>query len=124
MLKNWASYRVVPVNIRAGEQFRPEFLAISPNNRIPAIVDHRAARWRRAVFRIRDRAILIYLADKAGRFCRARCGRARPSFNGDVADGGLGPMLGQHGISRSTRRKKSPMPSRATATRRRGFMVC
>ena len=33
-------YRVIPVNIRAGEQFRPEFLAISPNNRIPAIVDH------------------------------------------------------------------------------------
>ena len=35
--------RVVPVNIRAGEQFRPEFLAISPNNRIPAIVDHAPA---------------------------------------------------------------------------------
>ena len=33
-------YKVVPVNIRAGEQFKPEFLAISPNNRIPAIVDH------------------------------------------------------------------------------------
>src|SRR5262245_60890305 len=33
-------YQVIPVNIRAGEQFRPEFLAISPNNRIPAIVDH------------------------------------------------------------------------------------
>ena len=32
-------YQVIPVNIRAGEQFRPEFLAISPNNRIPAIVD-------------------------------------------------------------------------------------
>ena len=36
-------YQVVPVNIRAGEQFRPEFLAISPNNRIPAIVDHAPA---------------------------------------------------------------------------------
>jgi Glutathione S-transferase, N-terminal domain len=33
-------YTVIPVNIRAGEQFRPEFLAINPNNRIPAIVDH------------------------------------------------------------------------------------
>jgi hypothetical protein len=33
-------YTVIPVNIRAGEQFRPEFLAISPNNRLPAIVDH------------------------------------------------------------------------------------
>jgi glutathione S-transferase len=36
-------YRVIPVNIRAGEQFRPEFLAISPNNRIPSIVDHEPA---------------------------------------------------------------------------------
>ena len=36
-------YRVIPVNIRAGEQFKPDFLAISPNNRIPAIVDHAPA---------------------------------------------------------------------------------
>src|SRR4026209_2103266 len=36
-------YQVIPVNIRAGEQFRPEFLAVSPNNRIPAIVDHEPA---------------------------------------------------------------------------------
>ena len=39
-------YQVIPVNIRAGEQFRPEFLAISPNNRIPAIVDHAPAEGR------------------------------------------------------------------------------
>ena len=48
-------YQVIPVNIRAGEQFRPEFLAISPNNRIPAIVDHEPGRWRRAVPGVRDR---------------------------------------------------------------------
>ncbi len=52
-------YRVIPVNVRAGEQFRPEFLAISPNNRMPAIVDHRACRPRRAVAVFETGAILI-----------------------------------------------------------------
>src|SRR5213596_1828004 len=71
-------YKVIPVNIRAGDQFRPEFLAISPNNRIPAIVDHAPADggWRFPVFE--TGAILIYLADKAGRFLPADMrGRSR-----------------------------------------------
>ena len=55
-------YTVIPVNIRAGEQFRPEFLAISPNNRIPAIVD------RDNNFSLMESgAILLYLAEKAGK---------------------------------------------------------
>ena len=47
-------YTVVPVNIRAGEQFRPEFLAISPNNRIPAIVDHAPADGELLLERLRN----------------------------------------------------------------------
>src|ERR1700744_5540127 len=61
-------YNVIPVNIRAGEQFRPEFLAISPNNRIPAIVDHAPADGGEPISVFETGAILIYLADKTGRF--------------------------------------------------------
>ena len=61
-------YRVIPVNIRAGEQFRPEFLAISPNNRIPAIVDRAPADGGEPFSVFETGAILIYLADKTGRF--------------------------------------------------------
>ena len=71
-------YKVIPVNIRAGEQFRPEFLAISPNNRIPAIVDHTPSDGGEPFSVFETGAILIYLADKTGRFLptemRARSG--------------------------------------------------
>ena len=58
----------IPVNIRAGEQFKPEFLAISPNNRIPAIVDHAPADGGAPFSVFETGAILIYLAEKTGRF--------------------------------------------------------
>ena len=91
-------YTVVPVNIRNGDQFKPEFLAISPNNRIPAIVDHAPADGGEPIAMFETGAILIYLAEKSGRFLPSDL-RAR--FN--VIQwlmwqmGGLGPMLGQHG---------------------------
>src|SRR5260370_7210095 len=59
-------YRVVPVNIGKGDQFKPEFLAISPNNRMPAIVDHDDPEGPVSVFE--SGAILLHLAERSGRF--------------------------------------------------------
>ena len=91
-------YRVIPVNIRAGEQFKPEFLAISPNNRIPAIVDHQPSDGDGPFSAFETGAILIYLADKTGRFIPTEL-RARSQviqwLMWQVS--ALGPMLGQHG---------------------------
>ena len=56
-------YETIPIDIGAGDQFSPEFLKISPNNRIPAIVDHESG-----LSLFEGGAILIYLAEKAGRF--------------------------------------------------------
>src|SRR5207244_932511 len=87
-------YTVIPVNIRAGEQFRPEFLAISPNNRIPAIVDHAPADGGGPFSVFETGAILIYLADKTGCFLPQEL-RARSTVIQWVMwqMGGLGPML-------------------------------
>src|SRR6201985_239751 len=61
-------YRIVPVNISKGEQFRSEFLEISPNNRIPAIVDHKPKDGGPPISVFESGAILVYLAEKTGRF--------------------------------------------------------
>jgi GST-like protein len=60
------AYRIVPVNLSAGEQFSPEFLAISPNNRMPTIVDHAPADAGAALPVFESGAILWYLAKKTG----------------------------------------------------------
>src|SRR5487761_1942130 len=65
-------YRIVPVNISKGEQFRPEFLAISPNNRIPAIVDHQPADGGAPISVFESGAILEYLADKIEKYLPAK----------------------------------------------------
>jgi len=91
-------YTVIPINIRAGEQFKPEFLAVSPNNRIPAIVDHAPADGGAPFSVFETGAILIYLADKTGRFLSKEL-RARSRVTEWLMwqMSGLGPMLGQHG---------------------------
>ena len=87
-------YRVVPVNIGRGEQFDPEFLAISPNNRMPAIVDHGAVGAPVSVFE--SGAILIYLAEKTGRFMPVDAiGRKEALEWLFWQVGNLGPMAGQ-----------------------------
>jgi GSH-dependent disulfide-bond oxidoreductase len=91
-------YTVKPVNIRAGDQFKPEFLAISPNNRIPAIVDNAPPDGGEPLPVFETGAILFYLANKHSRFIPAAM-RARMATVQWVMwqMGGLGPMLGQHG---------------------------
>jgi GST-like protein len=91
-------YRVLPVDIRKGDQFKPEFLAISPNNRIPAIVDHDPPDGGGPFAVFETGAILLYLAEKTGRFLPSEM-RARSVVTQWLMwqMGGLGPMLGQHG---------------------------
>src|SRR5262249_39289607 len=61
-------YRIVPINIGRGEQFKPDFLEIAPNNRMPAIVDSQAADGAGPLSLFESGAILLYLAEKTGRF--------------------------------------------------------
>jgi GST-like protein len=105
-------YRVVPVNLGAGAQFAPEFLAISPNNRIPAILDHEPADGGAALAVFESGAILRYLADKTGRF-------GGEGLRGRLAVdqwlmwqmAGLGPMLGQNGHFRLYAPERLPYPT-------------
>lgn len=91
-------YRLHPVNIGKGEQFRPEFLAISPNNRIPAIVDNEPGDGGAPVSLFESGAILLYLAEKTGRFLpKDLRGRAEVLQWLFWQVGGLGPMSGQNG---------------------------
>jgi GST-like protein len=89
-------YRVIPVNIGRGEQFEPSFLAISPNNRMPAIVDHEPLGGGAPVAIFESGAILLYLAEKTGKLLPKD---VRGRY--DVTQwlmwqmGGLGPMSGQ-----------------------------
>ena len=90
-------YTIKPVNIGKGEQFNPEFLKISPNNRMPALVDHAPKSGKGPISVFESGAILLYLAEKFGRFIPS-------DLNGRVEVlqwlfwqmGGLGPMAGQN----------------------------
>ena len=75
------AYRAVPVDIGKDEQFAPDFLRLSPNGKIPAILDHDGPDGK-PVSVFETGAILIYLAEKTGRFLPARGRRATPSCNG------------------------------------------
>jgi GST-like protein len=90
-------YRIVPVDIGRGEQFRPEFLKIAPNNRMPAIVDDEPADGGEPVSLFESGAILLYLAEKTGKFIPADLrGRAEVLQWLFWQMGGLGPMAGQN----------------------------
>jgi GST-like protein len=75
-------YRVVPVNIGRGEQFEPSFLRISPNNRMPAIVDDQPPGGGPPLSVFESGAILIYLAEKTGQFLPRICAAGSRSCSG------------------------------------------
>lgn len=90
-------YRIIPVNIGAGDQFKPDFLKISPNNRMPALVDHAPAEGDAPLSVFESGAILMYLAQKGGPFWPADLrSQTRVSEWLFWQVGGLGPMLGQN----------------------------
>lgn len=90
-------HRIIPVNIGKGDQFEPNFLKISPNNRMPALVDDAPADGGGPLSVFESGAILVYLAEKTGRFlpsdARGRAGVLQWLF---WQVGGLGPMAGQN----------------------------
>jgi GST-like protein len=94
-------YRVVPVNIRKGEQFAADFLKISPNNRMPAIVDTEGPGGQ-PISIFESGAILLYLAEKTGKLMpsemRARYGVVQWLM---FQMAGVGPMFGQAGHFRN-----------------------
>jgi GSH-dependent disulfide-bond oxidoreductase len=90
-------YTIAPINIGKGDQFQPEFLKISPNNRIPAIVDHEPVGGGESMSVFESGAILLYLAEKTGKLIgedlRSRVEVLQWLF---WQMGGLGPMAGQN----------------------------
>jgi GST-like protein len=91
-------YTLKPVNIGRGEQFKPEFLAISPNNRMPAIVDPEPQGGGAPISVFESGAILIYLAEKTGRFLPSDLRGRQATLQWLMWQmGGLGPMAGQNG---------------------------
>ncbi|HVV68209.1 MAG TPA: glutathione S-transferase N-terminal domain-containing protein [Gammaproteobacteria bacterium] len=91
-------YKIIPVNIGQGEQFAEDFLRISPNNKMPAIVDHLPADGQEPISVFESGAILMYLADKTGRFLPQDDIRNRYEVLSWLfwQMGGLGPMAGQN----------------------------
>jgi GSH-dependent disulfide-bond oxidoreductase len=90
-------YRIVPVDIGKGEQFKPEFLAISPNNRMPAIIDSAPVDGGASISVFESGAILLYLAEKSGRLLSRELRERTAAIEWLFWQvGGLGPMAGQN----------------------------
>ena len=90
-------YEIKPVDISSGDQFKPDFLRFSPNNRMPAIIDHAPADGGEPITVFESGAILVYLADKTGHFLPQET-RARKMVLEWLfwQVGGIGPMAGQN----------------------------
>ena len=103
-------YRIIPINISKGEQFGSEFLQISPNNKIPAIIDSDPKSGNEPIEIFESGAILLYLAEKTTRFIPSEL-----AARSDVLKwlfwqiGGLGPMLGQYQFFHQYAEKRVPL---------------
>jgi len=90
-------YTIIPVNIGAGEQFQPEFLKVSPNNRIPAIIDRKPVTGDSPISVFESGAILVYLAEKTGKLLPENLRDRVEVFEWLFWQmAGLGPMAGQN----------------------------
>lgn len=90
-------YRLIRVDINKGEQFKPQFLAISPNNKIPAIIDHQPEDGGAPFSLFESGAILLYLAEKSGKLLSGELRERHTTLQWLFWQvGGLGPMLGQN----------------------------
>ena len=90
-------YKIIPINIGKGEQFERKFLEVSPNNRIPALVDHDPPGGGAPIAVFESGAMLLYLAEKTGKFLsRDLRGRTEETQWLFWQMGGLGPMSGQN----------------------------
>ena len=90
-------YTIKPIHIGSGEQFAPDFLKISPNNRIPAIVDLNPNDQGKPISIFESGAILLYLAEKSGKFLSADLRKKNETIEWLFWQmAGLGPMLGQN----------------------------
>lgn len=90
-------YKIHPVDISTGDQFNPEFLAFSPNNRMPAIIDHDPKDGGGPITVFESGAILVYLAEKTGLFLPGNLRRKKTVMEWLMWQmGGLGPMAGQN----------------------------
>jgi GSH-dependent disulfide-bond oxidoreductase len=102
-------YKITPVNIGKGDQFKAGFLRVAPNNRIPAIVDHEPADGGAPISIFESGAILLYLAEKSGRFIPADArGRVEVTQWLFWQMAGLGPMAGQNHHFRNYAQEKIP----------------
>ena len=99
-------YTVHPVNTRLGDQFKPEFLKINPNNKIPAIIDRNGPGDKPFVL-FESGAILIYLAEKSGKFLPYEPAAKYTTLQWLMFQmGGVGPMFGQAGHFRNSAKEK------------------
>jgi len=89
-------YKIMPINIGKGDQFKPDFLAIAPNNRMPAIVDHAPADGGGPLSVFESGAILTYLGEKTGKFLPGGREKYKVLEWLNWQMGGLGPMAGQN----------------------------
>jgi GST-like protein len=107
-------YTVHPVNTQAGDQFKPEFLKINPNNKIPAIID-RNGPGDKPFALFESGAILIYLAEKSGKFLPYEPTAKYTTLQWLMFQmGGVGPMFGQAGYFRSATDKQQGAIDRFT----------
>src|SRR6266699_3291878 len=117
-------YRLHMVNIRTGEQFKPEFVAICPNSKVPAIIDQDGPGGK-PLSLFESGAILIYLADKYGKFIGKDAAERYRTIEWVMFQmANVGPLFGQATTSSTRRPKKCPMRSIATSRNRRASTKC